>query len=244
MTQRQGTALITGAAKRLGRAMALTLASEGYDLALHYNTSEDEAQQVADVAGGFGATTYLFQADLTDMQAVQKLHDAVVETVQAPYNLLVNNASAFFPKAPSETDLELLDFFFNIHLKAPFLLTQGLAAVCEKGNRSGQVFNLTDTTVLKNPVKYLAYILSKKSLHDFTALAAKAFGPTLRVNAIAPGHILEPVEGNEDQRDRAREKAPMRRVGDVEDITGALQSLLHNSYLTGQTLWVDGGLRL
>ncbi len=244
MTTRAGTALITGAAKRLGRAMALALAAQGYDIALHYNGSEAEALELKPALESFGATVHLLQADLRDMQAVRQLVPQAIDLATAPLNVLINNASAFFPKPFAETDTELLDLFFDLHLKAPFLLTQAFAAHCQTTDVLGNVVNLTDIHIQKNPTAYMAYILSKKSLSDFTALAAKTLGPQVRVNAIAPGHILEPVAGNEDQSDVARQKAPMRRTGNVEDITEALLSLLNNSYLTGQTLWVDGGLRL
>ena len=244
MTARAGTALITGAAKRLGRSMALALAAQGYDIALHYNGSEAEAQQLKPALEVFGATVHLLQADLRDMQAVRQLVPQALAMATAPLNVLINNASAFFPRSFAETDAELLDLFFDLHLKTPFLLTQAFAAHCQTADVVGNVVNLTDIHIQKNPTAYMAYILSKKSLSDFTALAAKTLGPQVRVNAIAPGHILEPVAGNEDQSEVARQKAPMRRTGTVEDITAALLSLLGNSYLTGQTLWVDGGLRL
>ncbi len=244
MSQRKGTALITGAAKRLGRAMALSLVADGYDIALHYNTSKEEAETLKDVLEDMGAHVYLLQGDLTDTKVMEKLVSRAVKAAEHPLNILINNASAFFPKPFADTDAELLDFFFNIHLKAPFLLTQSFGEHCKNEKIQGNVINFTDIHIQKNPTNYMAYILSKKSLSDFTALAAKALGPDVRVNAIAPGHILKPVEGNEDQTDKARKKAPMRRMGNVEDITGAMLSLLNNSYLTGQTLWVDGGLRL
>lgn len=243
MTARAGAALITGGAKRLGRAMALSLAAQGYDVVLHYNHSQAEAEALVPDLESFGARVHVLQADLQDMAVVKSLVAQAVE--KAPHlNVLVNNASAFFPTAFQDTDEALLDLFFDLHLKAPFFLTQAFAQHCQQAQILGNVVNLTDIHIQKNPTAYMAYILSKKSLSDFTALAAKALGPQVRVNAIAPGHILKPVEGNEDQSDKAREKAPMRRTGNVEDITQALLSLLDNTYLTGQTLWVDGGLRL
>lgn len=243
MTARAGAALITGGAKRLGRAMALALAAQGYDIVLHYHRSQAEAEALVADLESFGAQVHLLQADLQDMQAVRALLPQATALAPA-LNVLINNASAFFPKPFADTDEALLDLFFDLHLKTPFLLTQAFAQHCQQADLLGNVVNLTDIHIQKNPTDYMAYILSKKALSDFTALAAKALGPQVRVNAIAPGHILKPVEGNEDQSDRAREKAPMRRTGNVEDITQALMSLLNQSYLTGQTLWVDGGLRL
>lgn len=239
MSQRVGSALITGGAKRLGRAMALCLAARGYDLVIHYNSSSQDAEDLQADAAEFGATTHLLQGDLSSVDFMQSLiHSA---KMQAPnLNLLINNASVFFPKTLEQTTPEDLDLFYNLHLKAPLLLSRDFARLCKQGN----IINLVDTQIQSNLIEYLPYILSKRSLADLTTLSAKALGPDIRVNAIAPGHILKPVEGNPDFDQSAVNDAPLRRMGSVTDITAALESLLDNPYLTGQTLWVDGGLRL
>ncbi|PKL76090.1 MAG: short-chain dehydrogenase, partial [Candidatus Melainabacteria bacterium HGW-Melainabacteria-1] len=192
-------------------------------------------REVAD----FGATAHLIQGDLTDKDFAQGLIKAA--KVECPHlNLLINNASVFFPKTLDQTDAEVLDLFMDMHLKAPLLLTRDFARLCG----SGQVINLVDSLTLQNPINYLPYILSKKSLVDLTELSAKALGPEIRVNAIAPGYILPPVEGNEDVGERWIKRTPLARSGAVTDVTDALDALLDTPFLTGQILWLDGGHRL
>ncbi|MGV3524541.1 MAG: SDR family oxidoreductase [Candidatus Sericytochromatia bacterium] len=239
MKARTGAALITGGARRLGRVMALTLAARGYDLVLHHRSSAEEAHNLAALAADFGAQTHLIQGDLEDMHFVQSLVTQA-QTVFPHLNLLLNNASAFYPQRLQDTDLATLDTMLNLHLKAPLLLTRDFAQHCG----TGQIVNLIDTQVLKQPTDYVPYILSKKALHELTALSAKALGPQIRVNAIAPGYILPPVAGNEDDGERQIARTPLKRSGTSEDITRALEALLDNDFLTGQVLWVDGGQRL
>lgn len=239
MMPRQGAALITGGARRLGRAMALCLAARGYDLVIHYNNASAEAETLQREVGDFGATAHLLQGNLADPEFMQGL----VPTALAfcpNLNLLINNASVFFPKTLAETDLETLDLFLGMHLKAPLILSRDFARLCGKG----QIINMVDSLALKNPTTYLPYILSKKSLVDLTELCAKALGPRIRVNGIGPGYILPPVAGNEDVGERWIKRTPLQRSGAVTDITAALEALIDTPFLTGQILWVDGGHRL
>lgn len=239
MMPRQGAALITGGARRLGRAMALCLAARGYDLVIHYNSAEADARLLQTQAAEFGATVHLIQGDLGDRGLMESLiAQALIKCPEL--NLLINNASVFFPKTLEETDIETLDLFFDMHLKAPLVLSRDFARLCGRGN----IVNLVDSLTLKQPTGYLPYILSKKSLVDLTELSAKALGPAIRVNAIGPGYILPPVAGNEDVGDRWIKRTPLARSGAVTDITAALEALLDNPFLTGQVLWVDGGHRL
>lgn len=239
MIPRQGGALITGGARRLGRAMALCLAARGHDLVIHYNSAEAEAQLLQQQASEFGATVHLIQGDLSDRTFMENLIAQALALCPA-LNLLINNASVFFPKSLDETDIETLDLFMDMHLKAPLVLSRDFARLCGRGN----IVNLVDSLTLKNPVTYLPYILSKKALVDLTALTAKSLGPDIRVNAIGPGYILPPVSGNEDTGEKWVRRTPLARSGAVTDITAALESLLDNPFLTGQVLWIDGGHRL
>lgn len=239
MMPRQGAALITGGARRLGRAMALNLAARGYDLIIHYNSAAEDAQALSEEASNFGAEVHLVQGDLSDASFMQNLLPQA--KLLCPHlNLLINNASVFFPVSLAETELDTLDLFLSMHLKAPLILSRDFARLCEQGN----IINMVDSLTLKNPVTYLPYILSKKALVDLTELTAKALGPQIRVNAIGPGYILPPVTGNADVGERWIKRTPLQRSGEVTDITAALNSLLDNPFLTGQILWVDGGHRL
>lgn len=239
MISRQGGALITGGARRLGRAMALCLAARGYDLVIHYNSAQAEARLLQQQAAEFGATVHLIQGDLSDRAFLEALIAQAVALCPA-LNLLINNASVFYPKSLAETDIETLDLFMDMHLKAPLVLSRDFARLCGRGN----IINMVDSQALKHPVSYLPYILSKKSLVDLTELTAKSLGPEIRVNAIGPGYILPPVAGNEDTGEKWLKHTPLARSGAVTDITAALESLLDNPFLTGQVLWIDGGHRL
>ena len=239
MKPREGTALITGGGRRLGQAMGLALAARGYDLIIHYRNSAEGAQQLQADAELLGSKVDLIQGDLSQRDFMETLIPKS-KNLAPNLNLVINNASIFYPKSLAETDIETLDAFMDLHLKAPLILSRDFARDCGKG----QIVNLVDTQVQKQPIDYLPYILSKKALTELTYLSAKSLGPNIRVNAIAPGYILPPIEGNEDQSDFWIQRAPLKRMGAVTDITAALESLLDNSFLTGQVLWVDGGFRL
>jgi len=239
MKARAGAALITGGAQRLGQAMALCLAARGYDLVIHYHRSEAAAHALQAEVAEFGARASLIQGDLSQRSFLEGLLQQAL-AAEPGLNLLINNASAFYPKTLLETDLETLDVFFDLHLKAPLVLTRDFA----RAGLQGQVVNLIDTQVQKYPVQYAPYILSKKALSELTLLSAKSLGPEIRVNAIAPGYILKPVAGNPDDAEHWLQRTPLQRIGQITDITQALESLLDNPFLTGQILWVDGGARL
>lgn len=237
MLKPAGAALITGGAKRLGRALALHLASQGYDIALHCHHSRSEAEALIPVAASFGRRLDILTADLSQAENAETLVNQAFEHFPA-LNLLLNNASAFYPVSFAETTPAQWDQFYHLHVKTPFFLIQAFARRCQ----AGLVVNMTDAQAPQPD--YFAYALSKQNLGDLTRLAARSLGPTLRVNAIAPGYILAPVAGNPDNAADIRAQIPLQRTGAVQDITKALQVFLDNPYLTGQTLYVDGGLNL
>lgn len=239
MSPRQGTALITGGGRRLGAAMGLSLASWGYDLVIHYHSSAEGAQQLQKEAADFGAQCHLIQGDLSDPEFSQSLIQQAY-TCAPQLNLLINNASIFYPKDLQETDLAELDKFMDLHLKAPLVLSRDFAQQIQKG----LIVNMLDAQIQKIVPGYLPYQLSKKALLDLTLHCAKALGPEIRVNAIAPGHMLPPIEGNADPSQKWLKKTPLARLGSPDDINQALKTLLESPYLTGQILWVDGGLRI
>jgi pteridine reductase len=237
MLKPTGAALITGGSRRLGRAMALSLASQGYDIALHYNHSLSEAEEMIPAIHSFGRRCLILQADLNDSHQAQPLLEKALNAFPN-LNLLLNNASAYFPVSFAETSPEQWDQFYALHVKTPFFLMQAFARLCKQG----LVVNMTDAHPPQTD--YFAYSLSKQNLADLTRLAARTLGPKIRVNAIAPGYILKPVEGNPDNAPDIQAKIPLQRIGSVAEITQALQVLIDNPYLTGQTLYIDGGLNL
>lgn len=228
-------ALITGAAKRLGNYMALALAKEGYDLAINYNSSTNEARELQKEIEQMGQTCVLFQGDVQDSEFISTLIPQVLKDL--PHlNVLINNASIYPPMPFLQTSKELFEQCFSIHVKAPFFLSQSFA----KHIKKGQIVNITDTQIRKNRVPHFAYHLSKQALGHLTEMLAVELAPGIKVNEIAPGHILKPSTDGPQPTDAI----PLERMGNPEDICKALLFILEHSYLTGQTLYIDGGQTL
>jgi len=234
-----GTVLVTGGAKRIGRAISLALAERGCNIALHYNTSRDDAEQLYAAIRDAGRQCELFQCDLNDMQAVQSLMNRVFDAFP-DCNILINNASVFPRAGIQESDEAMFDRTFNINFKAAFFLSRDFAAGCERG----QIINILDTKIAGNFTQYFVYSLTKKAMADFTRMAARALGPNIRVNGVCPGLILPPPGQTDAYLDRLAERIPMRRKGSTADVVAAVVHLLENDFTTGQYIFADGGEHL
>ncbi len=231
-------ALVTGGAHRLGKAFALTLARMGYSIALHYNTSEKAAQQTKVELEAFGAQVHLLQADLTQPD---QIHSLFSDLRPSTFNLLVNSASIMPVGNPRELELQDWDSALDLNLRAPFLLAQQAAKRMTAG---GLIVNITDIGAQKSWSRYPSYSVSKAGLESLTKLLARALAPTIRVNAIAPGLVLPSDVVTQEQWDKLVEKLPLKRAATLDEITFTLQFLIHNEYITGQTIVVDGGYSL
>ncbi len=233
----QKAALITGGAKRIGQAICLKLADSGYDIALHYDQSKKEALQTAQYIRKKGRDCALFRCDLANQQETSRL----IKTVQKTFsdlNLLVNNASVFKPSTLKKSSLKDLDRDLSLNLKTPFILTRDFANICKQG----QIINLLDTNIVQHQSSHFIYLLTKKALHELTKMAAVELGPQIRVNAIAPGFILPPA-GKTDSK-KLIKNIPLKRQGNLFNISQAVEFLIKNEYLTGQVIFVDGGKSL
>jgi len=236
----QPAVLITGAAKRIGKAIALRMAREGYTVLLHYHRSQSAAAVTAAEINQLGAECHLLQANLAVTAEVRDLVRRALE--KAPNcRHLVNSASIFEPNTLGETSEDLFDRHLAINFKAPFFLTQQFAAHCTV---AGSVINLLDTRIRSHSISHFAYSLSKKMLYEFTKMAAKELAPRLRVNGVCPGLIL-PAE-DEDDSYLARKSAtiPLQHSGDVADVVDAVCFLRDSSFITGDCLFLDGGEHL
>lgn len=235
------TALITGAARRVGKAMALQLASQAWNIAIHYNSSDVEARLLQDeLIGAYPSQRFeLFKADLNLPEEVESLISQVVQKMSG-LELLINNASVFEPASLNETTSGFLDRQMNVNFKAPFILTRDFARVI----KSGVIVNFVDTRIVNNQSNFAAYSISKKALWEMTKMAALEFGPGIRVNAIAPGLTLPPEEKGEEYLRKLSEKIAMKRPGGLDPILKSLDYILNNDYLTGQLLFCDGGENL
>ena len=231
--------LITGGAQRIGKAIALALADRGFDIALHYNHSRDEAIDVANQIRPKGVRCEVFACDLQKESQVLLLLEKARK--KFPHlNLLVNNASMFLPSGLGRHDLKLLDVHWTINFRAPFILSGEFVRLCQKG----QIINILDTKVVKNKTEHLGYLLSKKALSELTKLLAVSLAPSIRVNGISPGIILPPPNKGQSYLDKRAQQIPLKRAGDVRFITLSVEFLLDNEFVTGQTIFVDGGEHL
>jgi NAD(P)-dependent dehydrogenase (short-subunit alcohol dehydrogenase family) len=233
-------ALVTGAARRLGREIALALAENGYDIGLHYNTSRNEAEETAQEIEKIGRKVIFYQADLQDPLQIHEIFQQI-KSSKIDLKVLINSA-AIMPRQPvGEITVESWDQVMNINLRAPMLCCQAAARLMSEG---GVIINITDSGAGKAWVNYGAYTISKAGLEVLTRVCAKAFAPKIRVNAVAPGLILPSPYISSEEWDKLVQRVPARRAGSVSDIVQTVLFLIHNTYITGETISVDGGYKL
>jgi NAD(P)-dependent dehydrogenase (short-subunit alcohol dehydrogenase family) len=235
------SALITGASKRVGKAIAGHLAEKGWNIAIHFNSSEEPAEVlVNELTAKYHQQKFQsFKTNLSNIDEVIKLIPKVLEDF-GEIHLLINNASVFDASYLKLTQPELFDEQINVNLKAPFFLSRDFANLCKKGN----IINFVDTRITSNKSNFAAYSLSKKGLWDLTKMAALELAPDIRVNAIAPGVTLAPEEKDETYLLNLAQNIPMKKPGGLDPIIKSLDFILENDHLTGQLIFADGGENL
>jgi NAD(P)-dependent dehydrogenase (short-subunit alcohol dehydrogenase family) len=242
MSASRGAALVTGAAKRIGRALALDLAAAGFDLAVHYRTSAAEAQAVVAAVVALGRRAVALPADLADEEAAAALVGEAAAAL-GPVTLLVNNAAVFDYDRPETADHERWQRHMAINLRAPLVLIQGLLAQLPAADEAN-VVNLIDARVLNLTPHYTSYTVSKAGLWVLTQHLARALAPRVRVNAIAPGPVLPHAGMSEEAFAALARATPLGRGPSVEEICRALRAILEAPAMTGQLLTLDGGRHL
>jgi pteridine reductase len=232
-------ALVTGAAKRLGRETALALARAGADVVVHYRNSRAEAEETAAGVRAAGRLAWLVQHSLDNAGDAEQMFQRALDAA-GNLDLLINNASAFPAGSMHEVgESEVLDVL-QMNALAPFALGRAFAAQ----GREGCIINLLDSAMLQYDPRRFAYHLSKRLLHTLTMAGALEFAPRVRVNAVAPGAVLAP-EGEDQSYLEARGKeTPLKRHGDPSMIADAVCYLAAASFVTGQIIYVDGGRHL
>lgn len=229
-------ALITGGAIRVGKGIALALAQQGYDIALHYHSSLEDAKETQQQIRQFNVKCELFQTDLSKAENIEPLIQQVAQTF--PHlEVLINNASIYRQALIQQTTLEIFDDQIAINLKAPFFLIKNYAHYFKKGN----IINIIDNKIGFNQFQYAAYLLAKKALAELTKMAAMEFAPHIRVNGIAPGTVLPIASRTEEYNNWRKQGIPLQRFAELTEINQAILSLLTNNYITGHILVIDGG---
>jgi len=230
------TVLITGAARRLGRAMAIAVAEEGANVVIHYGKSKEEAEEVASSVRSFGSKAWVFGCDFGNLQEVEDVIDIVFKEIQV--DALVNNAAIFKDLNFKETDLNAWQTHINIIFSSAFLLCRKFATIYS--SNEGRIVNILDWRALKSGTDHFPYTMAKAGLAAMTKSLAVALAPHVSVNGIALGAILPAVDNANDRN--VLEDIPLKRWASISEVTETLLFLLSGSgYITGEIIHVDGG---
>ncbi|MEA2013351.1 MAG: SDR family oxidoreductase [Verrucomicrobiota bacterium] len=231
------TALITGAAKNIGREIALSLAAENINIALHCNKSIEQAKKTQAEILKKGVKCKIFNYDLCKTEKIKTLIENVKKEFK-DFDILINNASVFIRASIKDTSEKIFNEAFQLNFAAPFFLSKAFVMQCKKGN----IINLLDTKVAENDYIYSAYNLSKKTLAEFTKMGALEFAPKIKVNAIALGIIL--IKDSDKPLKSLAKKAPLGNSGRLEDVKKTISFLLKSTSITGEIIYLDGGKHL
>lgn len=243
MTDSGPVALITGAAKRIGAAMATRLHSEGFRVIIHYGHSKDDAHTLAQKLNNIRPeSATCLQGNLCDSEDVEALSEIAVN-VWGQLDVLVNNASSFYPTPIGSISEEDWLSLVGSNVKGPLFLSQALAPALRKAK--GCIVNMVDMHIDRPLPKHSVYLLAKSGLASLTQSLAIDLAPDIRVNGIGPGAILWPErEMEDDEKDKLLSSIPLGELGKPEDIAKTLSFLISASYVTGQIIFVDGGRSL
>ena len=238
------TIFITGAAKRIGKEIALCFSEMGWNIIIHYNSSKNDAQVLADEINGNNPDSAItVQGNLDVKEDVEKVINEVRDAFPT-IDLLINNASTFYPTPIEDISEEHWDKLVGSNLKGPLFLIKGLKDKLKESK--GSIINITDTNLSKGVANYSIYSAAKAGLESITKGLARELAPDIKVNAIAPGAMLEPpdVTWTEEQKSKVISSIPLNRMGTVKDISEAVKFLAKSNYITGQIIKVDGGRSL
>lgn len=239
----RGVALITGAAHRIGKAIALHLGQKGYSVAVHCHTSLHEAQAVVDAIIKAGGKAHVFQADLQDEKATRTLISDAEAHFSSPVSVLVNNASVFEHDTAHNASSAGWNKHMATNLMAPFILSQAMAARLPDGTK-GQIINLIDQRVWRLNPAFFSYTLSKSALWTMTQTLAMAFAPHIRVNGIGPGPTLQSKHQSGEAFTDEAQNIPLGHGPSLDEIAHAISFIIDSPSMTGQMIALDGGQHL
>jgi pteridine reductase len=233
-------ALVTGAAKRIGRAVAVRLAAEGADVVIHYNRSKAEADAAVAEIEKLGRKGVALQADLCNLADIKRLFQQTAAHF-GRLDILVNSAANFLSAHLADTTEKMWNTAMDTNLKAPFFCAQAAAPLLKQSH--GVIINFADIGGILPWLGYIPHCASKAGVIMLTKCLAKALAPEVRVNAVAPGTITMSGDPSEWEADFIR-RAPLHRTGTTEDVADAVSFLIHSTFITGHILVVDGGRTL
>ncbi len=233
-------ALVTGAARRVGQAIALAMADRGMDIVVHYNRSASEARAAVEAIDRCGRRAVAIQADLAQEEEVEALADRAVHAF-GKIDVLVNSAALFYRTPLEKLTAQDWEQFLKVNLTGPFLLARRLGLQMRRRGE-GKIVNVTDVAGIAPWADFLPYSVSKAALIALTQGLAKALAPEVQVNAVAPGTVLLPEEYGDKEREAIVRATPLRRIGNPADVAKTVLFLLEGSdFITGQVVVVDGG---
>lgn len=235
-------ALVTGAGRRIGQAIAVGLAQAGCDVAVHVHDAREGAEETARAIRDAGRRAAVLRADLRDAAAARRLADDAAHALGDRLDVVVNSA-AIMVRQPVETVTpESWDATLDLNLRAPFFVAQGAIPHLRRSERGGKIVNLADVAAFEAWPAYLPHCVSKAGVVMLTKALARALAPAIAVNAVAPGPVLLPDAWDDAARERIRATTPLGRLGEPADVVAAVRFLLEGSdYVTGSVLVVDGG---
>ncbi|MDB4828782.1 SDR family oxidoreductase [Gammaproteobacteria bacterium] len=238
------TILITGAAKRIGKEIALTFSDMGWNIIIHYNSSKKDAEDLQSILNSANPNSAkIIQANLDIQEDVERLIHAS-KSFFSRIDVLVNNASAFYPTPIKNASTDDWDKLIGSNLKGPLFLIKGLHEMIASVN--GSIINITDTNLTKGVADFSVYTAAKGGLQSITKGLARELAPNINVNAVAPGAMLEPpdVTWSDEKKASVIKNIPLKRMGSEKDIANTVKFLVNAKYITGQTIKVDGGRSL
>ena len=233
------TALVTGASKRIGRAIALALAKKGAHIVLHFSTSKDEAQKTAADITALGVKCRIIQADLSKSADIGKMVSELKKD-SVKIDALVNSASLYFKTPPDSADEKQWDTLMDVNLKAPYLLSLAIGREMVKGS-GGKIVNIADWSGFRPYKDFIAYCATKGGLITLTKSLARDFAPKVSANAVAPGPVLAPPDMGEEEKAAIAKTTALGKWGKPEDVANAVIFLVENDFVNGIVLVVDGG---
>jgi pteridine reductase len=239
MTELAGrVALVTGAGRRVGRALAIALGARGMHVVVHFNSSSAGADETVRLIVGAGGRANAVRADLADTEEAERLVDQAL-AVRGSLDVLVNSAAVMRRTPLGETSVADWDEMFALNVRAPYFLSQRAAPALRAAR--GNIVNIADLAAFETWPAYVPHGITKSAVVQMTRALARVLAPEVRVNAIAPGVVLLPDGWSDDDAERLRATTPLGRLGSPEDVAGAMLFLLDAGYVTGEVITVDGG---